>query len=512
MTKAIGSVIDGVGKVKDAFASGALNMSTLGWVTGALALVALIGTTVALTQQRMDEIYKDSNALNTAMSNLAKEMLNIESTFQKDMTSLEATSTLASDYIAELEKLETTGVKTREEQEKYAILIRQLKTLIPGLNIQIDKQTGLIKGGAKALREQTAAWKEQAVLEYMLTKQKAQVEALTDAQIALTEAEIAHKNNAEALTSIRKEQTDIEEKFSSTFGKTLQQVKDMTANQMQKWLNDNGQEAKNLLTQWNELANSGRNLEMAQSGLDTAIQKGTASVAAANAEVEKTKDVYQQAYDSMANTDAATAGTDAVVDGLEDVGTAADNAAKDVRDFSKDVSDMTKNLKDEADITMKEATKNLKDNTALYNNLWTNIGNLMKRGVSQDFLFHLQQMGPSGWKILDEMNKASDKKLQEFVDVVGDNAEASKKTWETEIGEIPGITKDAMEDATDEAKTGGEDVGTAMGDGIGTGVQSTAAAIAAKCKKLVQDAIAAAKRAGEIASPSKKMKNEVGKP
>lgn len=110
------------------------------------------------------------------------------------------------------------------------------------------------------------------------------------------------------------------------------------------------------------------------------------------------------------------------------------------------------------------------------------------------------------------MTTTSDKKLKEFVDAFTTNGEAAAQTWETEIGAIPGITEDTMNDAAGEARTGGKSVGTAMGEGLGSGVQSTASAIAAKCKKLVQDAIRAAKSAAQISSPSKKMKNEVGKP
>ena len=505
-------MLTGIGKVKDAFAAGTLSLSTIGWVTGALALVASVGAIVGLTQAHLSEIYKDSNNLNTAMSNLGNEMITIESTYQSSMANIESTSKLAEDYVTQLEALEAAGVKTTEQQKQYTAIVQKLKALIPSLNISIDEQTGLIVGGTKAIREQTSAWKEQAVLEIMMRKQKAQIEALTDAQIALTEAETAQKNNIDSLKQKRQELTAIEEQFAAATGKTMAEFKSMSQGEVQAFYQAHGQAAADLVIKWNNLQNAARELEMAQSALDTAVQNGTASVAAANAEVQRTQEVYQQAYDAMANTEAATAGTDAVTNALEGVGTAADSAAKDVRDFSSDVSDMTKNLKEESDITLKEATKNLQENTKLYNNLWSNIGNLMKRGVSQDFLYHLQQMGPEGWKIIDEMNKSSDKKLKEFLGIVGTNAEASKQTWETEIGAIPGITKDAMTDAESEARTGGKNVGTAMGEGVESGVSATTASIATQASNTVKAAIRAAKKAAEIASPSKKMKNEVGKP
>ena len=360
-------------------------------------MVASVGAIVGLTQAHLAEIYKDSDNLNKAMSDLGGEMMNIESTFQTDMTNIETTSQLASDYITQLERLETTGVKTREEQQKYVAIIQKLKALIPGLNIEIDKQTGLIVGGANAIKSQTQAWKEQAVQQAMLTKQTQQVDALAKAIQAVSDAEIASANNAAELQSKRAKLADIERQIADATGRTLDEINALSLQDRSGFWQQQTTEANQLKASWNAVNQEVTSLVSGQSALDTAMQNANASVAAATAEVDKTTAAYEAAYGVMANTEAATAGADTVEDSLEDVGTAADNAAKDVRDFSSDVTDMAKNLKDEADITLKEATKNLQENTKLYNNLWTNIGSLMKRGVSKEFLFHLQQMGPSGW-------------------------------------------------------------------------------------------------------------------
>jgi len=508
----VGNIITAVDKMKTAFAAGTLSLATLGWIAGALALAAGIAAIALTVKNHYDKIYEDANNLNSAMSDFSSEMQTISTTYQDSMDNIEITSGLAEDYVKQLENLEEAGLKTKDSQEQYASVVRQLKTLIPGLNIEIDKQTGKIKGGASAVRNATEAWKAQAIQQAMLTKQTAQVDALATAIQALTDAEVAAGMNSKELALIREKQLSVEEKLATATGKTADELKSMTAGDLLFFFASLGEEAQKLGEEWLDLDSKAGDLTTGQTALNASIVTAKDSVAAATAEVDKTTAAYEKAYGVISNTDAVTEGTDAVVDGLEGVGTAADNAAKDIRDFSSDVSDMTKNLKDEADVTMKEALKNLEANTKLYDSLWVNIGSLMKRGVSQDFLFHLQQMGPSGWKIIDDMNKSTDKQLQQFVDAWDKNGESAKQTWETEIGEIPKTTKDAVEDAVDEAKTGGSNVGGAMGDGIEGGISGAVSKIAAQAKRAVQAAIAAAKREAEIASPSKKMKRLIGKP
>ncbi len=508
----IGNVITGIQKVSAAFSAGTLTLATMGWIAAAVAAVALIATIALKAKEHYDAIYKDANDLKNAMSAFSAEMMNIESTFQADMANIQAVSGLASDYIDELVRLEQTGLKTKESQDKYALTIRQLKALMPGLNIEIDKQTGLIVGGASAIRSQTAAWKEQAIQQAMITKQTEQVNALADAIVALNEAKVKSKENDDALAEAQEKLTKSGKELADALGVTTDELNNMDTAELMLRLIGLGKEGDSLTNTWIEQKGAVADLTAGQTALNAEIANAEANVSAATEAVNKSSAAYEEAYGVIADTDAATAGTDAVVDGLNDVGSAADDAAKDIKDFSQDVTDMTSNLKKESDITLKEANANLKANTALYNNLWVNIGALMKRGVSEEFLFYLQQMGPDGWKIIDDMTRATDKQLGEFADSWKENGEAAAQTWETEIGDIPTSTKDAVEEAEDEAKTGGEKVGSAMGTGVETGVKGTTAKIAAQARATVAAAIAAARQEAQTASPSKKTRDLIGKP
>lgn len=64
----------------------------------------------------------------------------------------------------------------------------------------------------------------------------------------------------------------------------------------------------------------------------------------------------------------------------------------------------------------------------------------------------------------------------------------------------------------DDARTKGAGIGTAVGQGMAAGIQGQIDAVATQARKLVNQAIAAAKFAGRISSPSKETEEKVGKP
>lgn len=104
--------------------------------------------------------------------------------YEKQSTHIEASATVVERYVMRLKELEEQGVNTAEQQAEYNKLIEQIRALMPDLNIEIDKQTGLLKDGADALLENVAAWKEyaqmQAAQEFKTDTQQAYINALRE--------------------------------------------------------------------------------------------------------------------------------------------------------------------------------------------------------------------------------------------------------------------------------------------------------------------------------------------
>lgn len=107
-------------------------------------------------------------------------------TYDKQSEHIEASAVVVERYVMRLKELEEQGVNTAEQQAEYNRLIEQIKALMPDLNIEIDKQTGLLKDGAEALFENVEAWKEyakmQAAQEFKTDTQQAYIDALREEQ------------------------------------------------------------------------------------------------------------------------------------------------------------------------------------------------------------------------------------------------------------------------------------------------------------------------------------------
>ena len=76
-------------------------------------------------------------------------------------------------------------------------------------------------------------------------------------------------------------------------------------------------------------------------------------------------------------------------------------------------------------------------------------------------------------------------------------------------GDYSGVTT-AVASATGVASAGGVAAGNAFGQGVVAGINTYAASAAAAAAALVNNAISAAKKAGEIQSPSKRTRKEIG--
>ena len=82
----------------------------------------------------------------------------LKESYDKNIETIDTTVGQAEEYIQTLERLDKKKKLSKEEQEEYNKAVDALKTLIPDLNIEIDKKTGKIKGGTGALRDQIQAW------------------------------------------------------------------------------------------------------------------------------------------------------------------------------------------------------------------------------------------------------------------------------------------------------------------------------------------------------------------
>lgn len=124
-----------------------------------------------------------------------------QSNYEASSNRIAAASTVAAEYVARLDALEKQGVTTSEAQQEYNNLIEQLNTIMPELNLQLDEQTGLLKGGAEALLENVEAWKQWATQQAMQDKYTDTLKAYGQAQVEVAENTV---KRAEAQEKVNK--------------------------------------------------------------------------------------------------------------------------------------------------------------------------------------------------------------------------------------------------------------------------------------------------------------------
>ncbi len=128
-------------------------------VAGALGAVTagIIGAVEAANEgvPKVEELTQAARALDDTVSNAT-------GSFEKSRVGILAAANSADHYIDRLEKLEGIAHRTEEQQGEYHATLVMLSETIPELAESINLETDYIEGGTAALREQTAAWEENA--------------------------------------------------------------------------------------------------------------------------------------------------------------------------------------------------------------------------------------------------------------------------------------------------------------------------------------------------------------
>lgn len=152
---------------------------------GAVVSVAAALATLIVTNLDAADSFED---LTESTQNAKQAFDDASDTYSTTIADLESASVAASTYIDKLAALEQQGISTDAQQAEYNLLIESLKSLMPDLNIEIDEQTGLIKGGTAALKENADAWAENAKRQAAATALADEYQALIEAQLALSKS------------------------------------------------------------------------------------------------------------------------------------------------------------------------------------------------------------------------------------------------------------------------------------------------------------------------------------
>lgn len=284
-------------------------LTTVAPVLGTAALAAGgVAAVVALLSSAANDTVPSVQELTTAAQNMGSAIKEAGTDYDTTLSSMEATASVADQYIGKLEAIEAaTGGNTAGNTEYHDTLAR-LSALVPSLADDIDLETDSIKGGTEALRQHTDAYvadaKAQARQEYLngLYEQYNNVlveSAENEAKLATAQAKV-EKSNAGMSAAYDKLLTSLgmtDEQFKLTYG-TVQDLPWRTMSEdVQQLRTEYMGYSDDLVTARREVENYTEAVEQDQEAID-----------AAEAEYQEAKD----AVDSLnaAQQDAANSAND----------------------------------------------------------------------------------------------------------------------------------------------------------------------------------------------------------
>lgn len=210
-------------------------LTTVAPVLGTAALAAGgVAAVVALLSSAANDTVPSVQDLTTAAHDMGSAMKEASADYDTTLSSMEATASVADQYISKLESIEAaTGGNTAGNAEYHDTLAR-LSALVPSLADDIDLETDSIKGGTEALRQHTDAYvsdaKAQARQDYLNTlyeKYRDVLSESTENEVKLHAAQAkVEKSNAGMAASYDKLLTTLgmtDEQFKSTYG-TVQDI------------------------------------------------------------------------------------------------------------------------------------------------------------------------------------------------------------------------------------------------------------------------------------------------
>jgi len=131
---------------------------------------AAIGAAVSLVTLAATSAAAAESSLSKSVRNLKTTVAESETRFSETKAEVDGAAYAASYYADRLDELAASGLNTAEAQREYELVVEQLNTLIPELNLTIDEQTGLLNQNADALRADIKAWKENATAQALQKK------------------------------------------------------------------------------------------------------------------------------------------------------------------------------------------------------------------------------------------------------------------------------------------------------------------------------------------------------
>lgn len=414
------------------------------------------------TTKKTKELVEESKRLNESYEGSIAEKQNSRQEMENERVAV-------GKLVNELKDLQAKTSLTTAEQTRQKMIVEELNSTLPGLNLAIDEQTGLLNMSTEALEKNVEAMmamdRVNAAREDMAKLAQEQYEA--EKQLADLEEQLADQKKQVA--AAQEEYNSKLEHYGEIYG---------TYSEMCELMTSSEQEAL-------RVAKEG------QAELEEQI-KATEDSISSFAEQYSTCIDYISEDESIAKAAADTdmlgeAARKATSD-LTDMSLVTSEAFQEMYDsVSKSVTDqmnLFSAFKGEAELSTRELLNNMESQVVGLTQWADNMEQLADRGINQGLLKHLAEMGPEGAGYVAAFVSMTDEELQK-----------ANELFEQSLT-IPDETAGRIAEAFEEA-------GTNAAEGFRGGIADGTEAAAEAAGEMAQGTVDAAMEALDENSPSK---------
>lgn len=474
--------------------------------TAIAGLVAALSIYAAQTETTKDKV----DALTESARTLGQTVADGNTSYDDAVVSAEAAASTVDSYIDRLAELESQGVKTSEQQQEYAMLLEKITTLMPGINVELDAQNDLVKGGADALRDQAEAWEQNAIAEAAYTRYKDDISAMADAEYELA------KNQA-LLSVATKDHARISKQYEAT--QTLLTRNLQKQQEIQNDTTISYEEAAAALValedqeskyryQLGELSGQLEENEHQQSILNDAIDVSNQTIQ----ENEAFVDAAKKAYEDLSTQTEETSGE--VTDNIQNMADNVDVSFERLRESydglyksAKDSLDKQVGLFDEISGKSKMSTSdmigNLKSQITAFDNYATNIQLAMERGIDIGLVQKLSDGSVESMQIIAELVTATDDQIAEL-NAAFDQSDVAKKNAANTMSAVEAAYSEGFDTINKDWWQKWYSLGVDSANGLIAAYEAKKPAVAIATGGLADTSIKSYKQRSMINSPSKR--------
>ena len=476
--------------------------------TAVVGLGVAIATFVSQAQGANEEL----QALTASSQAFADTVQNANQSYEDTVTSTTAAFEVVDSYIDQLAELEAQGLKTKEQQQEYAIIVDQINATIPELNASIDEQTGLLEGGTDALRAQAEQWKNAALQEAAYTRYKQDIEALADAQYEAQKNQVLLNNARKTGEQIDKDLEDAQNRLEQA----SRQLADTTR--------QDGESVEEFNSRYQELQDT-----------VAAYTDDVYRLQAAQSDNRGEIELYQEAVDACNETiseqtpfvEASTEAWASLSEELETVGTTAEEGTQTLTESTTESLEqltaayqqmqegayntldsqigLFEKLDTKCDLSTRDMIDALKSQREAFDNYADNIQTAMERGIDKGLVQKLSDGTKESMAYLAELVTATDEEIAELnAEFAG--AGESKAYLAGALDGMDQVVADAMDPAVAAAYSEGVSLGTNTAQGYIDGINSKIPAAKTAAGNLANAGYGTIKQVSQIRSPSRRWK------